>query len=301
MAGGLAPSLSSLAALAGLHLIGDVSGVTAQRAHLGAKPSPVIEQTAEAANQLGHGIATAPKASKPQRHGELRPLRLDTGQSGSANPPGPLELPARVRISPGRPQAVPLGIKANETLGEFVVFMNVPQWLHFSEGTKAATGIWFMPSHLLSSAGLSASGGRDGRYDVTVRALVKGQRKSWEYKLAIEIQRQPASDRKPHSRKPNADRTVSPELEAMVLKRAHAHMAVGNVASARRLYRHLADKGSVVAAFHLAVSYDPKHLKKIGVTGLRGDQAKADHWVKRATDLLMMGKARQLTADEDQQ
>ena len=168
----------------------------------------------------------------------------------------------------------------------------------FSEGTKAATGIWFVPSSRLPQTKLDVSDYVSGRHQLIVRALIKGQRKSWEYKLTIEVQEELPGNRKAPSQQLDLRRTVSPELEAVVLRRAHAHMAAGSVASARRLYRHLADKGSVAAAFHLAVSYDPKHLKKIGVSGLQGDKSKTDHWVKRATELMMTGKVEQSVADD---
>ena len=248
--------------------------------------------------QAAPAAATSATSGIVHRQSQLRLLRLDVAQAGSSKPSGPLDLPASIRVSPGKAQAVPIQVRANETLGDFVVFLNVPDWLQFSNGTKAVQGIWFLPSRLLPQTKISVSDDHGGRHELTVRALIRGQHKSWEYRLAIEVQEQRARSHKADRLRLHQERSLSAELEAVVLRRAHAHMAVGSVASARRLYRHLADKGSVSAAFYLAVSYDPKHLKKLGVTGLRGDQSKADDWVRRATELMMTGKSQQSIANE---
>jgi TPR repeat protein len=66
--------------------------------------------------------------------------------------------------------------------------------------------------------------------------------------------------------------------------RAQALMDQGDVASARLLFRHLADQGMNRAAFELARSFDADVLASLGVRGLSGDKKEAKLWYARAAD-----------------
>lgn len=73
--------------------------------------------------------------------------------------------------------------------------------------------------------------------------------------------------------------------EDQLLQRASALMKRGDVTGARLLFEHLALRGSALGAFALAQSFDPRHLNKIYVRGLTGDQKQADYWYRRAAEL----------------
>ena len=81
-----------------------------------------------------------------------------------------------------------------------------------------------------------------------------------------------------------AIRPVDPET-ARLMERARDLLRSGDVASARLLFRRLADAGMADAALALAVTYDPHYLAEHNLIGVVGDEAKARDWYQRASDL----------------
>ena len=82
-----------------------------------------------------------------------------------------------------------------------------------------------------------------------------------------------------------AEPPLSGQEEDQLLQRASGLMKRGDVTGARLLFEHLAFRGSALGAFALAQSYDPRHLNKLYVRGLTGDQKQADYWYRRAAEL----------------
>jgi hypothetical protein len=62
-------------------------------------------------------------------------------------------------------------------------------------------------------------------------------------------------------------------------------LAQGQVAPARQYYRRAADAGHADAAMKLGATYDSHELARLGVRGLRPNQAEATRWYRRARDL----------------
>ena len=77
---------------------------------------------------------------------------------------------------------------------------------------------------------------------------------------------------------------MTPEA-ASLMQRARELMQSDDVASARLLFRHLADAGFADAALALASSYDPTYLARHNAIGIAGDEAKARDWYQRASEL----------------
>lgn len=67
-----------------------------------------------------------------------------------------------------------------------------------------------------------------------------------------------------------------------LLTRGNALLDQGDVAGARLLLEYAAQRGSKEAMVILAKSYDPDHLAKLGVLGVRADAEKASQWYARA-------------------
>ncbi len=83
---------------------------------------------------------------------------------------------------------------------------------------------------------------------------------------------------------PAVIRAIDPET-ARLMERARELMRSGDVASARLLFRRLADGGMADAALALAVTYDPHYLAEHNLIGIVGDEAKARDWYQRASEL----------------
>ena len=75
---------------------------------------------------------------------------------------------------------------------------------------------------------------------------------------------------------------LDPDAIASLLKRADALIASGDIAAARLVLRRAADAGDAQAAMALAETYDPAHLKKLGVHGFAPDPEMARNWYEKA-------------------
>jgi TPR repeat protein len=78
------------------------------------------------------------------------------------------------------------------------------------------------------------------------------------------------------------ERAASNEPSAL-FTRALRLLGEGDIAGARLLFRHLADKGESQAAYELARTFDGDVLAALGTRGIAGDRASALHWYERAS------------------
>jgi hypothetical protein len=77
----------------------------------------------------------------------------------------------------------------------------------------------------------------------------------------------------------------TPPETISLLSRADDLMDQGDVASARLLFRHLADRGVDRAAFELARTFDADVLASLNVRGVSGDKKEAKLWYERAAGI----------------
>jgi hypothetical protein len=79
---------------------------------------------------------------------------------------------------------------------------------------------------------------------------------------------------------------AGPPLDlTLLLSRADAMLALGDISAARRLYERAAALGSARAATAAGKTYDPAFLASIGVQGIVPDQATATEWYRKAAAL----------------
>ena len=77
---------------------------------------------------------------------------------------------------------------------------------------------------------------------------------------------------------------MSPE-NAALMEKGQVLMRSGDIASARLLFQRLANAGIADAALALAATYDPRYLAQHNLIGVAGDETKAHHWYRRASEL----------------
>ncbi|MGD9867098.1 MAG: hypothetical protein AB7U38_03760 [Hyphomicrobiales bacterium] len=73
------------------------------------------------------------------------------------------------------------------------------------------------------------------------------------------------------------------DIEERMLARGTEMMKAGDVAGARLIYEHAARRGSRAAMTELGKSFDPEHLTKLGVLGVKPDKDQAKAWYERAS------------------
>ena len=87
---------------------------------------------------------------------------------------------------------------------------------------------------------------------------------------------------------------MGPE-NAVLMEKGQVLMRSGDIASARLLFQRLANAGIADAALALAATYDPRYLAQHNLIGVAGDETKAHHWYRRASELGSTEAGRVLT------
>jgi len=77
---------------------------------------------------------------------------------------------------------------------------------------------------------------------------------------------------------------IDPEGVAL-MEKGWALVKSGDIASARLLFKRMANAGVADAALALAATYDPRHLAQHNLIGVVGDETKAHDWYQRANEL----------------
>jgi len=72
------------------------------------------------------------------------------------------------------------------------------------------------------------------------------------------------------------------EEVALLVEQGQKYIAVGDVVTARTIFRRAAESGDATAALALAATYDPMVLAKLGVLGMGADVEKARAWYQMA-------------------
>lgn len=83
----------------------------------------------------------------------------------------------------------------------------------------------------------------------------------------------------------STDQTLTEAESAALVARGDDYLRMGDVASARLFYEHVADAGWANAALRLGETFDPIFLDHAQMRGIAGDMQKAIFWYRRARDL----------------
>jgi len=83
-------------------------------------------------------------------------------------------------------------------------------------------------------------------------------------------------------REPSAEERA---LAERLVVQGERYFTLGDIASARLLFRRAANWGSALAALRLAATYDPAELLRLQVQGVTPDRAEARKWYERAREL----------------
>jgi TPR repeat protein len=80
-----------------------------------------------------------------------------------------------------------------------------------------------------------------------------------------------------------AEPAAAPADSGVLYGRARGLLGIGDIAGARLLLRHLAERGDSEAAYELARTFDRETLAELGARGLDGDPAQARGWYQLAS------------------
>ena len=227
--------------------------------------------------------------------------------------PGGTEGTPRIKIAtaifaePASQAAVIIQLESSEAVphNSFIRLRGLPPSASLTEGFAIGPGLWAVPLFGLATLNVNVPVGVSGRSNLLVTlvgvegtilaeatsALVVGP----DVVLAPSDREQaavPSAEHKAFSYRPAGHHPPTTHLAALsearvekLLARGESHLAHGNIASARELFRHAAEAGVAVGATMLAVTYDPVELQRLRVVGIVGDRDEARKWYRRAREL----------------
>jgi TPR repeat protein len=220
-----------------------------------------------------------------------------------------LAVPPAFQVAPGgdAPLAIQISPAASVPRKAILLIRGLPSTSTLSDGRLFESGVWGVPASGNVELTITTTPGARGRNDLTIAlvtiegTLLAEARSSLvirESAAALPTGSVDASGRTLNTAAPARDIPApqappvarltpqqSQQLQAM-MRKGDEQMNVGNVSSARLLYRHAAESGLAAAALALAATYDAEELRKLRVIGgVQPDQKQAQLWYEKAREL----------------
>jgi hypothetical protein len=251
------------------------------------------------AEQLDASRSTSVAWTKPVLAAAGPRLDLAGIAANRAAKGGPLPPPAPQGAAPSSaPQTILAASGRQIALGSFLppsharyfMIRGLPPEASLSAGRQSGGGVWMVKGEYVPDLTLTLGQAAAGDYPVEVYMLESGDgpqaRRSFVLRVA------PAEQAVAQAPDPNLttaastpaieDTTVPPEA-AVLRARAMRLLGEGDIAAARMLLLHLAERGDGEAAYDLARTFDREMLAALGANGVDGDPARARGWYERAS------------------
>jgi hypothetical protein len=207
---------------------------------------------------------------------------------------GEMLPPARVILATiGRPLA--LGPLLPPSHARYLFIRGLPAEAELLAGRRSRSGAWFVKDEKLHDLALSVGEAAKGDYPIEVYTLESGDAPQARRSLVLRVEADQQSyevgptmswasallDLMPSPRA--TAEPVVPAESAVLLKRAKNLLEEGDIAAARLILLHLAERGEGDAAYELARTFDQEALTALGARGVGGDQASAHRWYEQAS------------------
>ncbi len=178
----------------------------------------------------------------------------------------------------------------------YLLIRGLPADAKLSAGRKSESGTWLVKGEHVHDLTLSIGEAAEGDYPIEVYVLQSGDgpqaRRSLVLRVEAPARSYPAAgpemgwasallDVVPSAHA--AEETTVPAEAAVLRERAKRLLEEGDIAAARLLLLHLAERGEGEAAYELARTFDREMLDALGAIGVDGDLAQARGWYQRAS------------------
>ena len=240
------------------------------------------------------------------------PIEIATNRAAKTGPlkTGPLLVPAVVggpdaaAPVPAAPQTIlaangreiAFGALLPPSNARYLLIRGLPAGAILSSGRDSGSGAWMVKGEHVPALTLALGNTAAGDYPIEVYVLAAGDgpqaRRTFVLRVEPPVQAYAAGagrnwasgllDVVPSAHA--AERTAAAPANAAVLHdRAQELLDIGDIAAARLLLLHLAERGDGEAAYELARTFDREMLAKLGARGLDGDPAQARGWYQLAS------------------
>jgi TPR repeat protein len=178
----------------------------------------------------------------------------------------------------------------------YLLIRGLPATAKLSAGRQSESGTWLVKGDYVHNLTLTMGAAAPGDYPVEVYVLQSGDAPQARRSLVFRIEAPTftyatyAPDMSWASAlldvMPAAHAAEEPAVPAEVKvlhDRAQRLLKEGDIAAARLLLLHLAERGEGDAAYDLARTFDRDMLTELGAKGMDGDLARARGWYERAS------------------
>ncbi len=252
--------------------------------------SVVWQAPGKMAARVRLAVVTTNRAAK----GEQLPMPAETERqrgSGAALPAAPHAILA------ASAQQIAFGPLLPPVHARYFLIRGLPSESTLSAGQQSGKGAWLVKGEHVLNLTLSLGQAASGDYPVEVYVLESGDgpqaRRNFVLRVSspdrayvaasspsLSFALAPAASTTPAIEEP-----VLPPEPAVLSERARQLLGEGDIAAARLLLLHLAERGDGEAAYDLARTFDREGLAELGAKGLDGDPARARGWYERASQV----------------
>jgi hypothetical protein len=199
-------------------------------------------------------------------------------------------VPQLILASSGR--EIAFGAILPATNARYLLIRGLPPEAKLSSGRDSGTGTWMVRGEHVPVLTLTLGETRAGDYPIEVYMLEAGDgpqaRRNFVLRVEPPVQAYAAAGAEWASGllvpSAHAAEAAPAAADSAVLHvRATELLGIGDIAGARLLLRHLAERGDGEAAYDLARTFDRDMLAELGARGLDGDPAQARDWYQRAS------------------
>ncbi|MGH6833858.1 MAG: hypothetical protein ACRECM_12730, partial [Methyloceanibacter sp.] len=178
----------------------------------------------------------------------------------------------------------------------YLLIRGLPAEATLSAGRKNESGTWLVKGAHVHDLTLSIGEAAEGDYPIEVYVLQSGDGPQARRRLVLRVEAPARShpvagpdmgwasallDVVPSAHA--AEETTVPAEAAVLRERAKRLLEEGDIAAARLLLLHLAERGEGEAAYELARTFDGEMLAALGAIGVDGDLGQARGWYQRAS------------------
>lgn len=217
----------------------------------------------------------------------------------------PLLVPAPAGAAPSQPQTI-LAASGRQIAfapllppshAGYLLIRGLPAEAALSVGRKSESGTWLVKGEHVHDLTLSIGEAAEGDYPIEVYVLQSGDGPQARRRLVLRVEASARTyaaaggpdmgwasgllDVVPSAHA--AEETTVPATASVLRERAKRLLDEGDIAAARLLLLHLAERGEGEAAYELARTFDREMLAALGAIGVDGDLGQARGWYERAS------------------
>jgi hypothetical protein len=254
------------------------------------------------ADQPPSAHSTSVVWQRPASRAPAAPIEIDTNRAANDAPlltptiAGTPEAAAAARAAPqlilaSSGREIAFGAILTPTHARYLLIRGLPPEAKLSSGRDSDSGTWMVRGEHVPALTLALGQTQAGDYPIEVYVLESGDgpqaRRNFVLRVEPPVQAYAAAgaDWASGLLVPSAHAAEAPAAadSAVLHSRAEELLGIGDIAGARLLLRHLAERGDGEAAYDLARTFDRDMLAEFGARGLDGDPAQARGWYQRAS------------------